>query len=611
MNRVAWRETINSPAFALAELSTVVASGAVLCLVPQIGFWAIAASLIPWSIRAFAGLVPFRRSSLDWLIVLFLLTAATGLWASYDQTAALEKFMLIVMSVVLFYALGAQPQENLVWVSVGLFCVGVYISVYFFLTHDFIANPRKLETVNAIGRWVMDNRPSIGWQAIHPNYVSGIAAITTPHIVYAGWAINKSATKKTIPFLLMAFGLGVVLFALLMATSRGVLLAIVCATGIVLGGVIFRANGIRFKFQRDAVFPFVVLVYLVLVVVVLFAGPAQVGGGVSEQYHFGDGSRAELFARSAYLISDFPLTGGGLGAFPGLYSHYLLGIPHYNVPNSHNLFLDVFIEQGVIGGVSFLLLYLAALWRVSRLAISTSSFEMNLFGWAALGTLIIAFVHGMVDDYLYHEKGTILSLVLVGISVAFSRASSRPGRPPFANSSWKKISYILGIFFILLCLLNINWIRSLWRSNIGAVRMAQVELERFPTGAWAELELAVKLDSVEKTFLASLEADPANRTANHRLGLIAMLRRDFSSAVGFLEIAHLQAPGHRGVVKLLGYAYVWNGDLNRAQPFLADMPESINELDSYIWYWASQNLPELSSYAAAMKSKLGALPVQP
>ncbi|MCC6300309.1 MAG: O-antigen ligase family protein [Anaerolineales bacterium] len=612
MNSNAWRETVTSRSFALADLSVVVASGTALCLVPQIGFWAIAASLLSWTIRILVGAAPFRRSGFNWFVALFLLSAITGLWASYNRAAAYDKFALIVMSILLYYVLGSQPQENFVWVSIGLFCVGVGVSIYFFLTHDFIASPRKLELVNAVGRWMMANRVFTGWQPIHPNYVSGIAAIATPYIAHAGWMINKGAKRKIVPVLSLIIGLGVNLFALLMATSRGAFMAIASALGIVLMGMVARPSMVNPKFRFDAIFPVAVLGSLVAIIMVLFAGPAQAGGSVSERYHFGTGSRAELFVRSAYLISDFPFTGGGLAAFPGLYSHYMLVIPHYNVPNSHNLFLDVFIEQGIAGGISFFALYLVGIWRVSRSIAFAQSFEMNLFGWATLGSLIIAFTHGMVDDYLYDGKGATLSLALIGISVAFSR--SLPPTIQSTGINWnlsKRSLSVVGILLASFCFLNINRIHSLWRSNMGAVRMAQEELVGFPTGVWAGSELAAQLDFAEEEFLASLKADPSNRTANHRLGLIANLRRDFSSAVAFYEIARLQSSNHRGIIKSLGFAYVWNGNLDKAQAFLTFVPEATDELDSYIWYWDSQNLPELSSYAIAMKNALGATPLQP
>ena len=78
------------------------------------------------------------------------------------------------------------------------------------------------------------------------------------------------------------------------------------------------------------------------------------GSGWSGKSSFGNNSRAELTERGAYFLLDYPITGGGLNSFPGLYSQYMLGIPQFYFINSYNLFLDVAIEQGIIGGLAFL-----------------------------------------------------------------------------------------------------------------------------------------------------------------------------------------------------------------------------------------------------------------
>ena len=49
------------------------------------------------------------------------------------------------------------------------------------------------------------------------------------------------------------------------------------------------------------------------------------------------------------LAGDFPFTGGGLGAFSGLYSTYILVIFVPLFTYSHNFFLDVAVEQGWFG----------------------------------------------------------------------------------------------------------------------------------------------------------------------------------------------------------------------------------------------------------------------
>jgi hypothetical protein len=79
--------------------------------------------------------------------------------------------------------------------------------------------------------------------------------------------------------------------------------------------------------------------------------------------------------------------------------------------------------------------------------------------------------------------------------------------------------------------------------------------------------------------------------------MIAMLRRDFNSAVGYLETAHSQAPTHRGIIKSLGYSYVWLGNMDMAQPLLAQIPEARDELDVYTWWWKSQGRGDLSQNA--------------
>lgn len=607
MNLDSLRESVQSRGFALMDFCIVAISGAVLCLFPDFWFWSLLIALIPCGFRAVAGVAPFKRTGFDWLILVFIVTAGAGYWASYDKTIASTKFFLILAAVLLFYALSSQPKENWAWISVVLFCIGVGVSVYFFLTHDFLASPRKFEFVNVIGLWMTQVRPALGWGPIHPNYVSGIAAVATPFILYPLWKFSSSSNHGFL--LIIAIGLGVVFSAMVMGTSRGVLMAMTSAVGVWVLWRVISLNKIKLRLGKEAVFPSLVLLYLTAIIIFLYLGPATSGADIKKYDRYGSGSRAELVARSLYLVADFPFTGGGLGTFPALYSHYLLGIPHYNVPNAHNTFLDVFIEQGIFGGLAFFALYIVSIWHVARAVSSASSAEMKIFGWSLLIALVIAFVHAMVDDYLYHGDGTILSLVLVGISISFSR--SEPVTKKKRVSLSRMIYLGAGIVSMSLFFLNLNRIQSAWYANIGAVQMAQVELAGFPTDEWAEPEIVTQLDSADVSLRSSLELDPANRTANHRLGLIALLRRDFSSAEGYLERAYAQTPGHRGITKALGYCYVWLGELDKASSLLNAIPEAQRELDVYVWWWQAQGLSEVSNYALLMHSRLADSSLQP
>ena len=590
------RQLFRDPRFVFGELIFIVLCGAVWLVSPQLGIWFILIALALFLTRLFIGQV--RLNSFDWLILVFLITVGSGYWAAYDQATAWTKLWFIITGVLLFYSLRAQPRENLIGVSVLLFCVGIGVSLYFFLTYDFVSAPRRIEFVNKLGRWLMGIRPQTGWTPIIPNYTAGLAAITAPFILYPIWKMRNGGRNPAKWFnVFVAAGLGIVGLALFMATSRGVLLAIGSGVGAWLLWRLTQSDRIKSHFKSESGFPVLLLIYLCAIIAFLYAGPAQWGGVISNSNFYGTGSRAELFSRSLYLVLDYPITGGGLGAFPGLYSHYLLGIPFFYIPNSHNLFLDVTIEQGLFGGLSFLAIYATSVWTMAG---SVSKKGGNrIFKWITLFSLIIAVVQGMVSTYLYNGAGSMLSLFLIGLSL-----NEYDNDMPFQKTLDFRTVVLILVIWVGITLVSLNTIRSIWYANLGAVQLAKVELAGFPNDGWAGSDIVANLDTADSTLQTALQVDPANRTANQRLGMIAMLRRDFGSAIRYLEAAHRLAPGHRGIIKSLGYSYAWSGNMIEARSLLSQIPEANEELDVYIWWWESQGRSDLSENAALILDAL-------
>ncbi len=56
--------------------------------------------------------------------------------------------------------------------------------------------------------------------------------------------------------------------------------------------------------------------------------------------------------------------------------------------------------------------------------------------------------------------------------------------------------------------------------------------------------------------------------------MISMLRQDFPTAARYLEAANREAPDHRGIIKSLGFCYIWLGDLPAAGAQLSGIPET-------------------------------------
>ena len=213
--------------------------------------------------------------------------------------------------------------------------------------------------------------------------------------------------------------------------------------------------------------------------------------------------------------------------------------------------------------------------------------------------LIIAFVHGMVDDYLYNGSGTLLVLTLVGFSSALQPEQDRTAIP----KNYRLFVLVVPVL-IALIMTNPNRFRAAWYANLGAVQMSQVELKDFPTGQWATSEIVPRLQMADTTLHSALQYDSRNQTANYRLGLISMLRRDFKTATANLETAYQEEPNHRGIIKSLGYCYVWLGDMDKARLLLKRIPEAQYEMSVYIWWWGTQGRPDLSQNASIMTSRL-------
>ena len=97
----------------------------------------------------------------------------------------------------------------------------------------------------------------------------------------------------------------------------------------------------------------------------------EAGGSVSDQ-------RLHLFWSAVELIRDVPFTGGGLDGFPGLYSSYIMINPNFISGYSHNSFLDASIQQGILGGLMLLWIYIGSIvWLVLRPLPATSYFTVE------------------------------------------------------------------------------------------------------------------------------------------------------------------------------------------------------------------------------------------
>ena len=595
------RQLVDNRWFALTDLLFVMMSAAAWILIPRLGIWFSLIALLPWVLRFLAGHLPFQRTPLDWLIASFLVTAWIGYGAAYDKSAAWIKAWSIVSAVLLYYALSAQPKRNFRLLSFLSFCFAVAISLYFFLTYDFTGVGRDLAV------WWMNHRPQVVGPSIPPGHTSGLLVISSIFALYWLWSISQksSGAAAVMIQLFLIFGTAMIALVSALTISRRIELIVMGVIGL---WILWRISTLAASDARVRIaFPILVLLYVTALIIVGYLGQGRAAAGPTSG-DYGTNSRAELFGRSVYLLADYPITGAGLGSFPGQYSQYMLVIPIFYFTNSYNLFLDVAIEQGLIGGSIFVILYVGSVFLAANTIVYKPPNEWQLMRWLGLLALIVTIVHGIFYDYLYNGNGTVLlfyplGMAMIGVVNRSNFANRAFQRPRVASRS---LGVIIGTLFAVIAVmaLNLNKIIPLWYANLGAVQMSQVELKDFPTGQWATSEMVPRLEIADTTLHSALQYDSRNQTANHRLGLIAMLRQDFITAAANLEIAYQEAPNHRGIIKSLGYCYVWLGDVDKARLLLKQIPEAQDEMSVYIWWWETQGRPDLSKNASIMVSRL-------
>ncbi len=598
---------ISGRTLALGELAGAAFAAVLIVLqpipvVPELGGWPLVLAALPGLWRVSAGRFPFKPTGFDFLFWVFVFTAGVGVWAAYDPAAAWHKFWILLAGVGVFYALAGQPPEKHWIVAAGLPGLGAAVTIYFLATTNWYEQPADLAFIDRLTAMLAGVQPDGAVQFLNKNLFGGLLAVLTPFVLAALLRAYRERRHLELGGAVIA-GLCLTL-GLLVSSSRGAWLALAVALGLWLLWEICRRLARGCGWRPEVVYTAVVAVGLVCASLVVSRYP---GGllGLADHLpgeHSG-GSRLAVFSQAWELIQDYALTGGGLNAFAGLYSRYALVITPFIFDYSHNFYMDILLEQGVFGGLAVGLIYLGSVWRLMRykpLAEVPRAGDWELLRLATLAAFVVVGLHGLMDSALYGGRGTPLLFLLPGLSLALT------GGATIRRRDWVKAQAVgaavilagLAVFALLA--------RAQMYADLGAVEMARVELAGFPEASW-ERDLAPGEFQKARAHLdQARRLDPENKTAAHRLGLLALRFGDYEQAAADLEIAAGANPSH-GLAKALGYCYTWLGDFERAGPLLLSVAEARYELRNYSRWWRTQGRPDLAGHAAQMEQRLAQL----
>jgi len=546
----------------------------------------------------------FRLIPLDLPLALFLLSAVFGLWPAYDRRLGRNTLIALVAGFLLFILISRLAVSRGWWRAIAalIFLAGALLSLYFVTQYAHFGYPEKVGATGRLGAL--------------------IGRLVPPAVVWIPEANSAATFLEGILFLAVALvlaekrwvwriggfvGVGLIALALLMSASRGAWLAVVVVS------VLWLA--LYWRPARVIAIAGAVLA-LGLVITVIVQHDITVLGEIPIVNRtlaplFIRPDRLDVYRNSIYLIQDFPLTGVGLGGpFPMVLSKYALLIQVPFLTYSHNLYLEVWLEQGLPGAIAWLWL-MVALYQAARTYARPGDREDRpcpdfLYQATWLGLTAI-FIHGISDARQYVDKWCwfpFFGLLGLNAAIILRRASAMPPVMPrpvgqaFQPAIWRRWAFPVGIVgvFLIAVLLSLQPLSATYHANLGGVLQARGDL----LASLDEAQKGALRQQAVDHYRRAIQIASYNRTAQQRLGVILMDENRFDEAVEHLEIAWQADPNNTTTHKALGLAYVWVGELEKAKPLLENAPDIVAELNAWGWWRGTQQQTEQSINAYRM-----------
>ncbi len=203
--------------------------------------------------------------------------------------------------------------------------------------------------------------------------------------------------------------------------SRGGWLGMITVWAVFAAVFVWRERA-RLAPYRKHLFAAAIVVLLLLVVVVM-SSPAlmeRLASMVTVRGHSSNSYRANVWAAVVKMIGDtWPIgIGPGNDVFKRLYPLYM--VSGFEALGAYNVFLEVFVEMGIVGIGAFLWLLVA---HVARQAWGVAQRWSDGRSWmmaACLAATAAICVHGMVDTVFYRPQVSILFWLVLALTARLS-----------------------------------------------------------------------------------------------------------------------------------------------------------------------------------------------
>ncbi len=371
-----------------------------------------------WLVRGLARRKIFVFNGAEtWLIISLIFLTAVSLWAGMDWEKGARKFLYLLTLIPLYFLARDLFRDGkfqlsairAVWISGTLAAAAAIVQFFlpFFIglekTLQIWRNTAPFFLGKSFGRLVSSN-PSWLVNVSGETWMRAFGFFPDPHVFSffaslcffsgLGYFVWERKMKWKIA---AAIGLMLMLFSLGLTFSRGAYLGI-------LMGILFFLLILLFRAGKSGRLALIVTIGLLTATIFIFQ-PIQ--KRMASVFSLREGSnieRIENWRQAAGIVADYPLAGIGLGNYSSFID------PEAEERSSiyaHNIFLDLSAETGILGGILFLLLIGAGIWR--------NILSRNVLGLGLASALVYFLVHGVFDTPIWSPQVFVVFLTILAL----------------------------------------------------------------------------------------------------------------------------------------------------------------------------------------------------
>jgi len=441
-------------------------------------------------------------------ILLFILVITVSLFRSnYFYTSLSDCFLFLTYFILYFLVINNVENESNFDSFAKLFFITSFLISIYTILHYYGLIPYLREfgpVVSPIGQ---------------KNWTSNYTALIFP-IVFSFFSLEKIKRIKILYFLLLSTNY----VALMICQSRGIWISICVTLIIALYLIIKFSFSIIFKENKKWII-LLLIIFIAITIIYSTDNPLNISAiTVTERaistFNEKDPSintRLLIWNTTLNMIKEKPILGSGIGSFKMNYLNYqaehLKDNPYYvkyysNARESHNEYLQIGAESGIIGlGIFLLIFFIFFLMVIKNFNQEKDDRKKIIVFGLSLG-VICFLIHSLFTFPLHVPALGSAFFIIVGLTIVYIKNSD----PSYPNKKIKRLKMInskskiiiIAIVLFISCFLIFNFVINPYIAELAYFKGMKYIQENNYNGALRKFECAIEYDSNNGRILYAL-----------------------------------------------------------------------------------------------------------